>query len=242
MYKINLHLVVYRYEIILAIIIFLLTGSFAISSKDQENAFPPMQRYPYKIAVTFDDGPHPKFTQQLLSALKKEDAKATFFIVGEQAVKYPELLKLISNSGHEIESHTMTHPNLKHLTNAQVKNELLLTKAIIKNMTNQDSLYYRPPGGQYNGQTLQIGKTLDLKMALWTDFPKDHEQTDPNIVRERVLSQATDGGVIILHSGMEATVKALPKIIKELKDKGYYFVTLSQLNNCHYKNEIAWLK
>jgi peptidoglycan/xylan/chitin deacetylase (PgdA/CDA1 family) len=234
--------VIYRYEIILAAIILLLTGSFAISSKDGGKAFPPVQRYPYRIALTFDDGPHPGFTKEIIKTLKQEDVKATFFIVGSQALKFPELLRLISTSGHEVESHTMTHPNLKNLSKLEERSQLILTKQLIKNITNQDSNYFRPPGGQYDARTVEVAKSLGLEIALWTVFPKDHDQNDPEVIYKIVMEEASDGGVIILHSGRTATLKALPKIIKELKNRGYYFVTISQLNSCHYPNEVAWLK
>ena len=242
MYKINFHFVVYRYEAILAMIIFLLTGSFAMSSKDSQIAFPPVQRYPYSIAVTFDDGPHPEYTERILKILAEKHVPATFFVVGSQVFKHPGLARRISSCGHEIESHTMNHPNLKHLKQEQIKNELVMAQKIIRNVTGQESLYFRPPGGQFDKKVLSAASEMNLDMVLWTVFPKDHQEKNPEIIKKIVLEQSVDGGVIILHSGVDATIAALPEIIDELKNRGFRFLTVSQLKNESKKVQLAWLR
>ncbi|MBN1621090.1 MAG: polysaccharide deacetylase family protein [Endomicrobiales bacterium] len=242
MFKVRLHLVVYRYEIILAFIILILTGSIAVSSRDNERAFPPVQRYPYKIAITFDDGPHQKYTKELLAFLKKYNIKATFFVVGDQVIKYPQLARLISLYGHEIENHTTTHPNLTKLPEKNIKEELVMTRELIKNIAEQKSKYFRPPGGHYDNKVIEVAKDLGLRMVLWTVFPKDHGNTQADIISERILEQAHDGGVILLHSGSKQTLEALPKVIKELRYRGYHFVTISQLHNSNKEKELVWLK
>lgn len=242
MSRIRFHLVIYRYEAILAMAILLLTGSIAVSSKDSERAFPPAQRYPYKIALTFDDGPHAGHTERLLDVLRKQNVRATFFVVGSQVIKHPELLKKISAQGHEIENHTNVHPNLKKLSRGRIRHELEITSELIKQITGQKCVYFRPPGGRYNSKVLEVARSLGLRMALWTVFPKDHQETDYNIIAQRILSKAHDGAVVILHSGITPTVAALPVVIKELRDKGYYFATLSQLEELYPRDKLAWLK
>ena len=154
MFNIRFNLVVYRYEVILVSVILLLTGSLAISSRSRQKAFPPIQRYPYKIALTFDDGPHPVYTRHIIDLLRRENVKATFFVVGDQLIKYPHLLKFIDSEGHEIENHTTSHPNLTKLIDTQIKSELAVTKELIKNITKKESRYFRPPGGNYNKNVL----------------------------------------------------------------------------------------
>jgi len=241
MYKIRFHLTVYRYELIVACIILLLTGSVAVSSRSDEPAFPSQYRYPYRIALTFDDGPHPLYTSLLIRILKESDARATFFVVGKQAVEYPYLLKDLSLAGNEIEDHTFTHPNLSKLSDAQVQREVLDTASVIKDITGVAPHFYRPPGGQFNAQVQKNLQDSGMHMALWTVFPKDHEENDPQIIIKRVLDQATDGGVVLLHSGRNSTVLALPVIIRELRSKGYRFVTLEELAGSMQSGQLAWL-
>jgi peptidoglycan/xylan/chitin deacetylase (PgdA/CDA1 family) len=242
MFRIRFHLRIYRYELIMACIILLLTGSVATSSRHDEPAFPPIRRYPYRIALTFDDGPHPEYASALIRVLKENDAQATFFVVGKQAVEYPYLLKNLSLAGHEIENHTFTHPNLSKISDADVRRELFETARVIKDITGIAPRFYRPPGGQFNAEVQKSVQDSGLSMALWTVFPKDHEVDDPAVIVRRVLEQANDGGVVLLHSGRDATLVALPTIIRELRDKGYRFVTIAQLADEPNPQQMAWLR
>jgi len=240
MYKINYHFVVRRYEVVLVFVILILSGGIVVSSKDPVSAFPPPQRYPF--ALTFDDGPHEGYTARLLKVLSEKDVKATFFIVGTQGLKLPELLRDISKQGHELESHTMTHPNLKNLTSENIKKELSGTQNLIKIITGRDSLYFRPPGGQFDSRVSNAAHELGLEMVLWTDFPKDHMRPKPEVIEKIVLSEASDGGVVILHSGVDETLEALPVIIDELRKKGYRFLTVSELKKQRPPLQLAWLR
>lgn len=154
MYKINVYLD--RYEIILGLIILLLTGSISISPGDKSYATYPQMRYPYAIALTFDDGPHPKFTPKLVSLLKAENVPATFFIVGRQALEYPYLVEYISNCGNELAGHTFSHRNMSHLSDSEIKRELQLTKRIIADISGKRCDYFRPPGGRYGKKVEKI--------------------------------------------------------------------------------------
>ncbi len=241
MYKIRFHITVYRYEVIVACIILLLTGSVAVSSRSDEPAFPPIYRYPYRVALTFDDGPHPLYTCSLIKILKDNEAKATFFVVGKQAVEYPYLLKNLSLAGNEVEDHTFTHPNLSKISDARVQQEIFDTARVIKDLTGVAPRFYRPPGGQFNAGVQKNLRDSGLSMALWTVFPKDHEEDDPQVIISRVLAQVTDGGVVLLHSGRAPTLAALPALIRELRSRGYRFVTLDELAGSIKSGELAWL-
>lgn len=243
MFKIKFHLTIYRYEIILAAIVLLLTGSIVVSSKDKAKDFTFQDpRYPYKIALTFDDGPHPYFTDRLVSILREHNAPATFFLVGRQALEYPQLVQLISLAGHEVAGHSLTHSNFTKLSDKEIVNDIEMTRSILEDASGKKSFFFRPPGGQYNLKVIKAGGLAGQDMVLWSVFPKDHEADDPEVIVSRVLNQASDGGVILLHSGREATIAALPKIIKTLKERGYQFVTVMQLRTVSPSRQYVWLK
>lgn len=244
MRKFNINFVIYRYEAILTIIILLLTGSIAVSSRDSEKKKipPPEPQAPYRIAITFDDGPHPVYTEQLLSILKANNVRATFFVVGKQAMMYPALLREIAAGGHEIEVHTLTHRNLTRLNVAEIRKELFDTSELIRGIAGRRAVYFRPPGGQYNTKVVKAAEALNLSMVLWTVFPKDHEEDDKDIIIKRVMSQAADGGVILFHDGREPTYEAIPLVVKRLRDKGFGFVTVSELASEKRGDQTAWLK
>ena len=243
MFKINFHLVIYRYEIILALIVLLLTGSIVVSSKDRAKDFAFRDpRYPYKIALTFDDGPHPVYTDRLISVLRQNKVPATFFVVGKMALQHPELVEELSLAGHEIEVHGFTHTNLTKLSERDVEKELNETRSIIEDITGKKCFFFRPPGGQFNDKVIKEASLLGEEMVLWSVFPKDHEENDPEIIIQRVMAQAADGGVVLLHSGRDPTIAALPEIIKRLREKGFEFVTVVELRSSATHSQLAWLK
>lgn len=229
MFKIDGSLVIYRYEMIVAVIVLLLTGSISIFSKNADLFLQPFPRYPYSIALTFDDGPHPYYTDAILSLLKDNGAPATFFVVGSQIEKHPGLARALTANGCEVESHTMTHRNLARLTDTEIKKELQSTEFLIKSFAGQNSLFFRPPGGQYNDHVVKIARDMGLTMVLWSVFTRDHEENDANAIVRRVLEQSRDGGIVLLHSGRCPTLVALPRIIKELRARGFRFVTVQDL-------------
>lgn len=183
------------------------------------------------IAFTFDDGPHPKYTERLLKILGDYHVPATFFVVGKQVERYPELLQKIFQEGHEIGNHSYSHRNLKTLTTSQFEEDLEKTDKLVESITEQKMKFFRPPGGQYNEDVVEEGKNLGYTMALWNVFPQDHLSPSPEAIRQRVLKSAQNNGIVLMHSGIENTLLALPEIIVELKKRGYHFVTLSQMHS-----------
>lgn len=244
MFKFNYRLIIYRYEVILAAIILLLTGSIAVSSKDAEKqiAVAYEKLYPLKAAITFDDGPHLKYTETLVKLLKDNGARATFFVVGSKAQEHPDLVRMIADNGNEVECHTFTHRNLANLSVSEIKSELSGSTVLLESITGRKVSYFRPPGGQYNLKVIKSAEQLNMGMVLWTVFPKDHQESSSAVIIHRVMSQITDGGVILLHSGHEPTYTALPVIIKLLRDKGYRFVTIDELQRETPKDKLVWLK
>jgi len=180
------------------------------------------------ISLTFHDGPNPKSTPQLLKILDDANIKATFFVVGKMAEKYPELLREIHKRGHQIANHTYNHKNLTTLSTTEVISELSRTRLLIKEITDVDTYLFTPPGGHYNSQVIKEASSCGYKMALWSVFPEDHRNTSP-VIYEKVVSNSRDGSVVLLHNGPPDTIDALPKIIEKLKARGFKFTTLSEL-------------
>ncbi len=237
----RLRFVIQRYEAIIVGSILLLSGVAVPSNWDPPRHLvlpappvdlPAVQAAPLKhrwIALTFDDGPHPGMTDRLLGVLRKERVPGTFFIVGKMGDRYPDLVRTISEQGHEVANHTYNHPNLTRISDEAVMNELERTRMLIHRLTGHDSLLFRPPGGEYSRQTIKLTAQAGYRMILWSILTNDVEGASCRAMRRRILDGAGDGGIILMHSGVENTMKVLPGVIAELKDRGYHFVTVSAL-------------
>lgn len=187
-----------------------------------------------QLALTFDDGPSFKYTDKVLSILKKERIKATFFIVGQKAEQYPEILKSIADQGHEIGNHTYHHSRLTEIDNNTVLTELEMTSSVIGRITGKKTVFFRPPFGWYTRAERGLIEQNGYKFVLWTVNADDFYHSGwgmltPQAITKRVLKGVRGGDVILAHDDSEQLVEALPGIIESLKKRGYAFVTLSQL-------------
>jgi peptidoglycan/xylan/chitin deacetylase (PgdA/CDA1 family) len=220
--------VVRRYQAVGLILAGVLLSSVALFSRDSE-FFSFQPRYPYRIALTFDDGPHPAFTDRLVHVLAQHRAVGTFFVVGSQVRRYPGLLRELATHGNEIANHTYDHLNLTTLSADQIRTELDDTRRLIEQITEKRCALFRPPGGRYDEKTLDIAAHNGYHMVLWTVFPRDHESPPPEEIYRRVMASAADGGVVLMHSGIESTLDVLPRIIEDLRAKGFQFLTISEM-------------
>ena len=177
-----------------------------------------------KIALTFDDGPHPYYTQQLLKGLKERNVKATFFITGQNVKAYPEIVKEIYAEGHLIGNHTYSHIQLTSKNEESFKQEIVRTNEAIKEVTGQDTIYVRPPYGSWNKE---FEKELNMFPVLWTVDPLDWCSSDASRIVRSVCSKAKEND--IMHDQYKTTVTAALKIVDELTQKGYEFVTVDEL-------------
>ncbi|MEU5401104.1 polysaccharide deacetylase family protein [Streptomyces sp. NPDC005963] len=181
------------------------------------------------IALTFDAGPG-KDTPQLLDTLLKEQVPATFFLLGKHhVVKYPKVVKRISDEGHEVANHTWTHRRLDELDRKEIREELELTQKAIAKITGSEPTLMRPPQGRIDDEVTEVSKDLGLAQILWSATAKDYSTNDSALIEKRILKQAGRDGIILLHDIYDGTVPAVPGIISKLKDRGYTFVTVSQL-------------
>jgi peptidoglycan/xylan/chitin deacetylase (PgdA/CDA1 family) len=227
-------MVLRRYHVILLGVALLLPGAVSYSSWEPtpyQLTRPEIGGLPQRpwIALTFDDGPHPVMTQRLMDTLKAEGVPATFFIVGKMAVRYPEIVQEMAREGYEVANHTFSHPNLARAKDQMVLNELSQTREVIQRLTGQDSLLYRPPGGNYSHRSLKVAAKAGYHMILWDVLTKDVNGTSAPVMERHILNNASDGAIVLMHSGMANTIDMLPDVIQELRTEGYHFVTVSQL-------------
>ncbi|WP_391207143.1 polysaccharide deacetylase family protein [Psychrobacillus sp. L4] len=184
------------------------------------------------IALTFDDGPHTTYTPQILDLLAEYDAKATFFVIGERAESFPDLILQIGKEGHEVANHTYSHP-LK-ITPDKLKEELKKTNEIIHDITGTYPLFYRPVGGSYNDRIINTAIENGYKVIMWSWHQDTEDWKTPGVnkIVKKVLSGAHPGDIVLFHDAggdRSQTVKALAEILPELQKQGYKFVTISEL-------------
>jgi len=177
-----------------------------------------------KIFLTFDDGPNPEWTPQVLDILKKHNVKATFFVLGEKAKRYPGIVKRIQKEGHEIGNHTYTHSDGYNVDEKKILKELKDTDNIIKNLTGSSPKYFRPPFGFFNYRYFTIAEELGYKTVLWTFDVGDWGNISAKEMEKKILKETKGGSIILLHDGgenQEELIKALPNLIIKLKNKGF---------------------
>lgn len=182
------------------------------------------------IALTFDDGPNPTTTPQLLEILESKKVPVTFFALGENAQKYPDIIKQEAKNGHEVASHTWDHKDLQRLSVEEQKKEILNANQLINKITGQDISLYRPPYGSYNDNILKV---TPLTIVNWSVDTNDWRYNTSEPVIENALNYAYDGSIILMHDIHSWSVEAVPQIIDDLHKQGYTFVTVSTLIEIH---------
>jgi peptidoglycan-N-acetylglucosamine deacetylase len=186
------------------------------------------------VALTFDDGPDPIFTPQILDALAKYDAKATFFVIGAEAEKYPEIIRREANEGHEIANHTYRHHFRDHFQPNKLKEELAKTSKVIERLSGQTPSLYRPHSGYYNEMIVNTAVNNGYRVVLWSWHQDTKDWKRPGIgkITQNVVSDTKPGDIVIFHDAggdRKQTVKAVENILKILYQKGYKCVTVSEL-------------
>lgn len=179
-----------------------------------------------KIALTFDDGPHPVYTPLLLEGLKKREVKATFFLLGSAVEEYPEIAKEIAEEGHLIGNHTYHHVSLENADESLIETEVVSANELIESIVGEYPQFIRPPFGQCTD--LIEGQT-GMLCVLWTIDPLDWCTPDAAAVVERVVPKAEENAVILLHDQYKTSVMAALTIIDELQKEGYEFVTVDEI-------------
>ena len=193
----------------------------------------------HQVAITFDDGPDPQWTPKILDILKAANVKATFFVVGVNAERYPALVRRIVDEGHEIGNHTYYHPNLALCWPEHIRLELNATQLLLETITGRATTLFRPPYAADTGPTdlseltpLKIAEDLNYLVVLENIDPQDWAKPGADIILRRIKQQRHDGSVILLHDAggdRSQTVEALPRILDWLHTRGDTVVPLSKL-------------
>lgn len=179
-----------------------------------------------RVALTFDDGPHPTNTPKLLDGLKKRNVKATFFLIGENIAGCESIVARMSNEGHLIGNHTFHHVPLNCLNEELACQEITKANDVIEQITKKPTEFIRPPFGAWSSKR---SCPVELFPILWSIDPLDWKIQNTESVVQRVLSQVKDGSVILLHDIYETSVDAAFQIMDRLQAEGYEFVTADQL-------------
>jgi peptidoglycan/xylan/chitin deacetylase (PgdA/CDA1 family) len=178
------------------------------------------------VALTFDDGPHPQHTSNLLEILDKENVHATFFMLGARVEYYKDITKTAYEKGHQVASHTYNHKDLTRISDATRLDEINNTISVFKNTLGVSPTMMRPPYGAFNDAVKQ---EANMPLALWSVDTRDWESRNADKVYNQAISNVRDGSIILMHDIYGSTVQAAARIISELKRQGYTLVTVEQL-------------
>ncbi|MCU6792690.1 polysaccharide deacetylase family protein [Paenibacillus sp. WQ 127069] len=176
------------------------------------------------VAITIDDGPT-RYTKELLKVLRENDAKVTFFFLGQNAASYPQSVTEAVYDGNEIGYHSNSHPKMTNMTYNEQKSEYELGLKRLQKLVAKPIRLFRPPYGAYNNDTKLVTEEYKMKMILWNEDPQDWSTTNSAEVVKHVLAQVQSGGIIVMHDH-PSTIAALPDIIKGIKSKGMKLVTI----------------
>ena len=179
-----------------------------------------------KIALTFDDGPSAAWTPALLDGLKERGVKATFFLIGENADKNPEIVKRMAEEGHLIGNHTYHHVELTKVSENEARLELADTNAVIARITGKEPEYMRPPFGAWQRKLEQEIRMLPV---LWTIDPLDWTTENQDEIVNKVVTEAEENDIILLHDCYKSSVEAGLRIVDILQEEGFVFVTVDEL-------------
>ena len=185
-----------------------------------------------KIALTFDDGPHPRYTPKILELLEEYEIKATFFVVGVNAMNYPDTLDLVTAAGHEIGNHTYSHPHVSCLDSARLREEVERCESEVFGRTDCRTKLFRPPEGMIDADVRTVLRELDYKVILWDLDTRDWAHTSPEDIASYVTENVAAGDIILMHDYIaydSPTIDALRLFIPVLLERGYKFVVVSEL-------------
>lgn len=192
----------------------------------KETAAEAEKSVPRRAALTFDDGPNACYTPEVLEILKENEILATFFLQGQCLAGNEEIVRRMHAEGHLIGNHTFHHVQLTKVSEEEAREEVVKTSNAIYEITGKYPVYIRPPFGEWR-EGLDLAVTMIP--VLWDVDSRDWESQNTASICSAVLPNVKDGSIILMHDGYRATVEALRRIVKELKEEGYTFVTVREL-------------
>ena len=194
-----------------------------------------------RIALTFDDGPDPRFTEDVLNVLNQYNVSGTFFLMGSRAIAYPEIVERINNEGHVIGNHTYFHPNLvKEADIPTLEREVTRTENTLNDIIDYRTSLFRPPYGFLYNELVEKLAEMQYLIIGWSVDSLDWEEDPPEVIASNVLDNVHPGAIILMHDGADwdgdrtNTIAALRQIIPALQKQGYEFVTVPELLNVPY--------
>ncbi len=189
---------------------------------------------PGQVALTFDDGPDPTWTQPILDTLARYNVPATFFVIGSSAERYPGLVTAAVNAGHSVQNHTWGHPYLTQLADDGIAGQLSGTDDLLEGIVGKRPSCYRPPYGAADARVDAVAASVGLTKVMWNVAPNDYLSPPPQAIVDNVVARAGALGpssplVVVLHDGggnRQATLESLPGMIEALSAAGYTFTSL----------------
>ena len=178
-----------------------------------------------KIAITFDDGPS-AYTEELLDGLKERGVKATFFVIGKSAVSYPDIVKRESNEGHLVGNHTYNHVEITKIGDEKAREEIEKTNTVLEEMLGKEIEYVRPPFGAWQKK---LEQEMNVLPVMWSIDPLDWTTENVDEIVNKVVTEAKENDIILLHDCYQSSVQAALRIIDILQKEGFEFVTADEL-------------
>ncbi len=185
-----------------------------------------------EIALSFDDGPHPRYTPMILDILAEYGIHATFFMVGENVGYYPAAAEAVAAAGHEIGNHTFTHRQFHRMSEHEMLAEIAACEDAITSLSERRPHFIRPPEGNLNETMRRVIGSLDYRIVLWDLDTRDWAHTPPDVICQHILDTVQAGDIILMHDFIghdSPTPEALRRVIPALLSRGYHFVTVGEL-------------
>jgi peptidoglycan/xylan/chitin deacetylase (PgdA/CDA1 family) len=187
--------------------------------------------------ITFDDGPSGLWTPEILQTLKENGVYAIFFLVGTHSEENPDVVKQIEDAGCEAAVHSYSHKPLPFLFSGKLKEEMEKNYRAVEKITGKRPRFFRPPWGMYNREVLDMAESLGLRTILWSRSSIDWKEKDPDRIIKNSLHDIKPGEIFLFHDGCkkgasrQATARALPAVLKKLKDMGFIFNSFYDIKN-----------
>ena len=207
------------------------TGAYAVYFNGSNRKLPiyKVDRQDNKIAISFDCAYGADYTEKLLDILDEYNVKCTFFCVEFWVNKFPEMVKKINDRGHEIGTHSKTHPKMSGLSEEEIEKELNSSISAIEKITGKKVELFRPPYGDYNDKVISVAERVGVYPIQWSVDSIDWKDISAKEIVKRVVSKTESGSIILCHNQGLHTAEALPYVLSNLKEKGYEFLPIGNL-------------
>lgn len=219
-----------RFAGLLALILLWVWNVPAVSAETE--VYRSVQTDTMQIALTFDDGPHPHLTPKILEILDRYHVQATFFMVGQNIVNYPDTARAVLNAGHEVGNHTFSHRHIRLLNEGFLNDELGKCEDVLEELYEYRPHLFRPPEGAVTQFVKACSEEMDYTLILWSLDTKDWEKKSVEQIVQTVLNSVRPGDIILMHDYIgtnSKTPEALEILLPELLARGYEPVTVSRL-------------